>query len=131
MEMINSCSKCGARLPSEDAIHCTECKGKTTVEFLSKHPHTTYWIHVVYPVDKYPTVLVSKLKQAGFTPHEIPPPPPLDGIAELDLCKSGSDLFAGWTPKEKRNNVRDARKMMRTTGFTNVNHRRLRAIDLL
>jgi len=127
----NSCRKCGIHLKSENSIHCQKCKEKTTVEFLSKHPHTTCWIHLQYPVDKYPIALVSQLEQIGFVRDEFASLPPLDGIAELELGKAGSDLFQGWTTTEKRSNMRVARKTLAVAGFLKVPHRKLRPIDLI
>jgi hypothetical protein len=94
----------------------------TTVAFESKAPHTTCLISLDYPEAAPPTDLIQALAEVGFAPDGLAGLPPLDGRAEVQLVKRGSDLFGGWTAEEQTQNMRQARAVLKRFGFARVPH---------
>lgn len=104
-------------------------------EFAAKHPYETYWLSIGFEEGKKPEELVKALIDAGWKEDEFPAlrPLPWKGkkLAHLNLEKSGSALFNGWTLEERKANLAEARKILRKHGITNVPKLNLTLQDLL
>lgn len=102
-----------------------------TVSFNSKHPHETLWIELCYPEATPPAELIADLSAIGFIEDGLGQAPPLDGVACVHLGKRGCALFAGWTDDERRENLKQARAVLRHHGFVGVPHNKLTWHDLI
>jgi len=103
----------------------------TTASFNSKAPHTTLWIELRFPVGAPPEELLAELAAAGFVEDGLAKAPPLDGVDYVQLGKSGSALFGGWSEEEHRANSKQARAILKRHGFTVVPHNKLEWQDLI
>lgn len=106
---------------------------RTKVTFATKHPNITAWLEIEYPLDAVPQGLLDDLAEVGFAQDSrcapLPPCPGVDGhynltgylVQDVHLGgPAGTDLFAGWTKDEARVHMRNARRVLRKHGLTNV-----------
>lgn len=106
-------------------------KGQVKVEFQSKHPHITCWLHIEYPEHQPPEKLFKALRDIGWTNEGCAPPSPLNGCAEEGFSRKGTGLFGGWTPAERRKFMKDARAALYMQGFQRVAVHKLSFAELI
>lgn len=99
--------------------------------FLSKVPHNTWFLSIVYHEDNIPITLLNHLNTLGWTKGPFFSAPPFKGIHKEELGCSGTGLFGDWTPLEKKKNMTNVRKVLRKHGFTGVQHYRISLADCL
>jgi len=119
---------------------------KVRVQFQSKNPHNTLFVKVWADANNEPTDMYEALEKAGFEQEKVFPLPPIPaegyygaGYAKGDttpiitryFCKSGTGLFNGWTPEEKKANLPTVRNVLRKFGFVRVTHRKLTLADMM
>lgn len=106
-----------------------------TLAFESKHPHTTPWLSIEWPVGEEPVELLAKLAELEWVENplfEARRLPPLDGIQEVNLSPpKGSDIFYGWKPAEAKKHMPAVRRLLRQYGFDRVPWNRLELVDLI
>lgn len=110
------------------------------ITFASQGDSPTKWIEVTYPTDNPPTAMFDRLAQIGFEQSEdtitLPPvratsynenAPIGERLVDLGyyeqtihLTKRGTGLFSDWTDEEARENMRQARAVLRSFGFIRV-----------
>jgi len=91
----------------------------------------TNWISISYEVgDEATEALIADLKAAGWG-SQFRDAPPIQNIAETNLTKAGSGLFGGWTEEEKKQNMKEARAILRRHGYSGVPVQRLSWQDLI
>ena len=105
--------------------------GEMAVEFRSKAPHKTCWLHVEYCEKDPPKALFKALEQVGWKKQDWVAPSALDGRMELEFNKPGTDLFGGWTPAERKKFMREARAVLYMQGFQRVNVHKMSLAELL
>lgn len=113
---------------------------RVELTFARKGSARTHWIEGEYPVDARPAALFAAFEAAGWhldsATESIPAYQPFDfddtrplgqratlrdyQVKDFVLTKSGTDLFAGWTAEEERENLREARALLRRFGFARV-----------
>lgn len=103
--------------------------GRVYVEFGSKVPHSTFWIHILHDVDIVPSKLIDELKKAGW--KESVTLPPMYKAVDRYYSKKGSSIFNGFTTEERKTNMSRARRILRKSGFTSVEWRKLTLQDML
>jgi hypothetical protein len=101
-----------------------------TVEWISKHPHTSRSLTIRYPVGKAPKPLFKDLERAGFFRPKFHNAPSVGGFVEVDYEKAGTDIFGQWKPAERRVYVAAVEKVLTRHGLT-AKYRRLTIADCL
>ena len=104
-----------------------------SVAFESKPRHTTPWLSVEFPIDEEPRDLFSALTEIGWAEEmRYPRIPPLDGVQEAHIIPpTGSDLFGSWNKRERREHMRQVRRVLREQGFVDVPWHKLTWADLV
>ncbi len=119
---------------------------KVRVQFQSQNPHNTLYLKLWVPANDEPKAMYTALEKIGWkrTDNDAMMAPPIkakycyDGgygkdddtlIVEHYFEKSGSGLFNGWTPEDKKKNVPDARAVLRKFGFVHIPHHKLTLPD--
>ena len=126
-------------MPEQDSQRQTPRKHAPfmSAELQSKHPYRSAWL-VIWHHRDLPEALVADLAGIGFAVDAQRQDPVLPGAPrvkgeprETVFFKKGSDLFNGWTDRERKQNLSQVRAVLRTHDLHPGSLRRLALSDLL
>lgn len=105
------------------------------VEFRSKPPHNTMWLHItVEPgneaVNEFADLAGDLIGIGWMDRPAIVEEPDTSRPWSIDYRKPGSDPFGGWKPVQKRAFLEEVRRVLRRHGHIRIPYRKLEMAEL-